>query len=70
MTEPQNPIITEEVKFVTGTQAIKSARWPFGRNKFYGMVKANLIKPHFAYEGARPVYSVEEIDALFQPSSA
>ncbi|GAA6160149.1 hypothetical protein NBRC116589_23230 [Ruegeria sp. HU-ET01832] len=63
----KTPIITDEAKFVTGTQAISSTRWPFGRRKFHEMIKANLIKPHFARAGARPIYYVEEIDAVFQP---
>ncbi|MEW2915619.1 hypothetical protein AB1A64_00970 [Ruegeria sp. ANG10] len=70
MTKARIPITTGKVNLVTGTQTIKSARWPFGRNKFYELVKANLIKPHFTHEGARPVYSVEEINAAFQPCNA
>ncbi|WP_170754029.1 hypothetical protein [Ruegeria lacuscaerulensis] len=63
----QTPIVTDEAKFDAGTQAIRSTHWPFGRRKFHEMVKANLIKPHFAHAGARPIYYVEEIDAVFQP---
>ncbi len=62
-------MIPVDAKFVTATQAIDSSRWPFGRNKFYQMVKENLITPRVPYQGARPVYSVREIDALFSGAS-
>ena len=58
-------MIPADAKFVTATQAIKSSRWPFSRATFYKMVKENLIVPRTPYPGARPVYSVGEIDALY-----
>ena len=59
------PIIPDDAKFVTATQAINSPRWPFRRDTFYKMVKRNQITPILPYEGARPVYSVAEIDAIY-----
>lgn len=50
--------ISEEAKFVTGVQAIRSPRWPFGRDTFYKMVRAGRIAKHHPYPGSRPVYSV------------
>ena len=38
-------IITDEVKYVTATQAINSPRWPFGRDKFYRMIRRGKITP-------------------------
>lgn len=62
-------IIPDDAKYVSATQAIESPRWPFKRDKFYKMVKMEKITPITLYQGARPVYSVAEIDALFQPAS-
>jgi hypothetical protein len=62
-------LISEEAKFVTGVQAIRSPRWPFGKDTFYKMVRDGLIKKVFPYEGARPVFSVAQIDTLYTPPS-
>ena len=62
-------LITEEAKFVTGIQAIRSPRWPFGKDTFYKMVREGSIKRVFPYEGARPVFSVAQIDTLYAFSS-
>ncbi|AHD10047.1 hypothetical protein PhaeoP75_02340 [Phaeobacter gallaeciensis] len=62
-------IITDEVKYVTATQAINSPRWPFGRDKFYRMVQRGKITPSIPFEGSRKVYSVAQIDGLFQAPS-
>ncbi|APX17501.1 hypothetical protein BWR17_17785 [Phaeobacter inhibens] len=59
-------IITDEVKYVTATQAINSPRWRFGRGKFYRMIRRGKITPSIPFEGSRPVYSVAQIDGLFQ----
>ncbi len=61
--------IPEEAKFVTGVQAIRSPRWPFGRDTFYKMVRAGRIVKHHPYPGSRPVYSVAQIDGLYAISS-
>ena len=61
--------IPEEAKFVTGVQAIRSPRWPFGRDTFYKMVRTGQIKKCHPYPGSRPVYSVAEIDRLYNISS-
>jgi hypothetical protein len=61
--------IPDEAKFVTGVQAIRSPRWPFGRDTFYKMVRAGRIKKHHPYPGSRPVYSVAQIDGLYSISS-
>lgn len=63
------PTIADEAKFVTGTQAIKSPRWPFGRDTFYKMVRADQITKIFPYPGSRPVYSIKEIDGLYAMAS-
>lgn len=65
-----DPIISEEAKYVTGSQAIKSPRWPFKRDYFYRLVREGKIKPIKPYPGARPVYSVKQIDDLFEQPSA
>lgn len=64
-----NQIIPDDAKFVIATQAIESPRWPFRRDTFYKMVKQDRIIKHFPYPGSRPVYSVSDIDALYQPAS-
>ncbi len=61
----QAAIITDETRYVTGVQAIKSSRWPMGRDRFYKLVRAGLIKKVELYPGARPVFEVEQIDKLF-----
>jgi len=61
--------IPDEAKFVTGVQAIRSPRWPFGRDTFYKMVRAGRIAKHHPYPGTRPVYSVDQIDGLYTNSS-
>ena len=61
--------IPDEAKFVTGVQAIRSPRWPFGRDTFYKMVRAGRIVKHHPYPGSRPVYSVAQIDGLYSISS-
>jgi hypothetical protein len=66
MKRPIQPTITEETKFVTGKQIVDSARWPFGNDKFYKMVREGLIKVYRPYEGARPAHKVNEIGALFE----
>lgn len=60
-----DPLITDECVFVTGVQAIRSPRWPFSRDQFYKLVNRGLIHRHYAYEGARPVYRVDQIDSIF-----
>lgn len=64
-----DPLITDECVFVTGVQAIRSPRWPFSRDQFYKLVNRGLIHRHYAYEGARPVYKVAQIDAIFAVAS-
>ena len=61
--------IPDDAKFVTGVQAIRSSRWPFGRDTFYKMVRAGRIEKHHPYPGSRPVYSVAQIDGLYTNSS-
>jgi hypothetical protein len=61
--------IPDEAKFVTGVQAIRSPRWPFGRDTFYKMVRGGLIKKHHPYPGSRPVFSVAQIDQIYHQSS-
>jgi len=61
--------ISEEAKFVTGVQAIRSPRWPFQKDTFYKMVREGLIDKVFPYPGARPVFSVKQIDSLYVVSS-
>ncbi|GAA6196653.1 hypothetical protein NBRC116598_20970 [Pseudophaeobacter arcticus] len=61
--------IPDEAKFVTGVQAIRSPRWPFGKDTFYKMVREGMIKKHHPYPGSRPVFSVAQIDKLYAPSS-
>jgi len=62
-------LITDEVKFVTGVQAIRSPRWPFQKDTFYKMVREGLIEKVFPYPGSRPVLSVKQIDSLYVTSS-
>ncbi|CUH87331.1 hypothetical protein PH5382_01257 [Phaeobacter sp. CECT 5382] len=62
--------VPEEAKFVTGIQAIRSPRWPFGRDTFYKMVRNGLIHKHHPYPGSRPVFSVAQIDGIYTPESA
>ncbi len=59
--------ITDETKFVSASQAIKSPRWKFSNTTFYKMVNSGQIKRRYPYPNARPVYSVAEIDALYSP---
>ncbi|UWR41105.1 hypothetical protein K4F85_17035 [Phaeobacter inhibens] len=54
---------------MTATQAINSPRWRFGRDKFYRMIRRGKITPSIPFEGSRPVYSVVQIDGLFQAPS-
>ncbi len=61
--------IPDEAKFVTGVQAIRSPRWPFGKDTFYKMVREGVIEKVFPYPGARPVFSVAQIDNLYAVSS-
>jgi len=61
--------IPDDAKFVTATQAINSPRWPFGRDTFYRMVKEGHITKRHPYPGSRPVYSVSEIDGIYEQSS-
>lgn len=58
-----------QTRFVTGAQAIQSTRWPFDRDTFYGMVRNKLIPRYVPYEGARPVFKVEDIDQVFSIES-
>jgi hypothetical protein len=69
MTRRTQPEITAETRFVTGAQAIQSTRWPVGRDTFYGMVRNKLIPRYVPYEGARPVFKVEDIDQVFSIQS-
>ncbi|PCJ05883.1 MAG: hypothetical protein COB16_14405 [Rhodobacteraceae bacterium] len=62
-------LISEEAKFVTGVQAIRSPRWPFQKDTFYKMVREGLIDKVFPYPGSRPVFSVKQIDSLYVVSS-
>lgn len=61
--------IPDEAKFVTGVQAIRSPRWPFRKDTFYKMVREGMIDKVFPYPGARPVFSVKQIDSLYVISS-
>ncbi|OIQ42379.1 MAG: hypothetical protein BM560_08145 [Roseobacter sp. MedPE-SWde] len=61
--------ISDEAKFVTGVQAIRSPRWPFRKDTFYKIVREGMIKKVFPYPGARPVFSVAQIDKLYANSS-
>lgn len=60
--------IPDEAKFVTGIQAIRSPRWPFGRDTFCKMVRAGRIAKHHPHPVSRPVYSVAQINDIHTTS--
>lgn len=70
MTKPQASVLTDEVSFVTGAQAIKPSRQPFGRNTFYQLVCETDQATFCLCWCAAGQFREEEIDALFKPSSA
>ena len=61
-------VIPDDAKWVRGTQAIDSDRWPMGRDTFYRLVRNGHITKFFPVPGGNPVYSVEQIDQLFEAS--
>ena len=60
--------IQDGAVLVNATDAIRSARWPFGRKTFYEQIKPHL-SPVCSWEGARPLYRVADIDAFFSASN-
>lgn len=67
MGKPDPDPIHPDARYCTATEAIKSPRWPFGRDTFYKRVRPNLT-PVRLHDRANPIYSIAEIEAIFAPA--
>ena len=61
--------VPPDAKWVRAVQVYNSGRWPIGRFTFYNLVESGRIVRHFPVPNGRPVYSVSEIDRLFEESA-